>query len=73
MLPAAVEPAQCEVERLTGIGLVRHSRGALVESHHDVGADGTLDIDRFLGGEQMLRSVDMAAEPRPLFGQLAVV
>ena len=37
-------------------------RGAFVESHDDIGAEGTLDGDRFLRAEEKFRAVDMRGE-----------
>ena len=43
MLPSPFQPAQSEVERLACVAFLRHAGRALVESHHDVGADLALE------------------------------
>ena len=68
---AAFEPALGERQRLGGVVARRVARRALVEGHHDVGADGALGVDDALGGEQVLRAVDVRAEVAPLLAQLA--
>ena len=45
--------------------------GALVEHHHDVAAEGELDIDSRLGREQVLVAVQMRAEQDAVFGDRA--
>ena len=59
---APLEPATGQIERAGRIVVRRVARRTLVERHHDVGPDRTLDIDHSLGREQMLRPVDMRAE-----------
>lgn len=66
--PASTEPGHCEVERLAGIRPLRLPGGALVERHHDVGTDGTLDVNCFFGGEKVFGAVDMAPEPAAFWG-----
>ena len=67
----AVEPAFGQGERLGGIIARRVARRALVESHHDVGADRTLRVDHAFGREQMARTVDMGLEMTPLLLKFA--
>ena len=43
---------------------------ALVEAHHDVAAEGLLDLHGRLGAEKMARAVDMGLKGRPLLGDL---
>ena len=47
----AVQPAVGALHRLLGVGVIRRSWRTLVESHHDVGADATLDVHHPFGGE----------------------
>ena len=70
-LYAAVEPVMCECEALLGVVVGGCARGAFVEGHYDVGTDAALDVDDLLGGEEMFRAVDMAAELTSLLAQLA--
>ena len=70
-LHAALQPPLGESQRLLGILVVAVSRGTLVECHHDVGTDDTLGIHHVLGGEDMLRTVNMAAELTAFLLQLA--
>ena len=70
--PAALKPAVGESERFPGVGIVSHAGGTFVESHHDVGADGALDIHDSLGGEEVSRAVDVRAEVGALFGEFAL-
>ena len=60
-----------QVERLLGVGIVGGAGGTLVESHHDVGADGTLNVYHLLGREEMLAAVDVGAKLAALLAQLA--
>ena len=48
----------------------RRERRALVEGHHDVGAEQPLDLHAALGAQVMERAVDVAAEGDPLLGEL---
>ncbi len=48
-----VEPALGQSERLGGIIARRVARRALVEGHHDVGADRTLGVDHAFGREEV--------------------
>ncbi len=67
---ATVEPPLGEVERTGGILAGSVAGRALVERHHDVGADGTLGVDDALGSEQMPGPVDMRPEVAPLLLEL---
>ena len=62
---AAVEPTLGEVERLGGVFAQGRRPGALVEGHHDVGADRAFGIDNAFGGEEVLRAVDVRSEMAP--------
>ena len=70
-LPTAFHPAVCQVEALAGVGKVSRPWRALVESHHDVRADGALDVHHLLGREEMLAAVDVGAELAALFREFA--
>ena len=70
-LPTAFHPAVRQVEALACVGKVCRSRRALVESHHDVRADGALDVHHLLGREEMLAAVDVGAELAALFREFA--
>ena len=71
LVEATVEPTLGQSQRLCGILLRSITRRALVESHHNVGTDGTLGVDDALGGEEVARSVDMRLEVATLLLQLA--
>ena len=73
VLHTALEPLKGEVQRPLGILEIRVAWGALVESHHDVGAYDALSVHHILGGEEVLRAIDMRAEGYALGGQLAVL
>ena len=68
---AAVEPALGEGQRAGGVVVGGVAGGAFVESHHDVGADRPLGVDDALGGEEVLRAVDVRAEVASLLLELA--
>ena len=70
-LPTAFHPAVRQVETLACVGKVSRSRGTFVESHHDVSADGALDVHHLLGREEMLAAVDVGAELATLFREFA--
>ena len=46
---------------------------AFVERHHDICADGALDVDRLLGREEMLGAVDVGSEGDALFGDFPFI
>ena len=46
---------------------------ALVERHHDVGAERKLDIDRRFGCEQVRVAIQVRAEQHTFFGDLAQI
>ena len=56
---AATKPAVGQVEASPGIGVVGCAWRALVESHHDVGADSALDVHDALRREEVAASVDV--------------
>ena len=70
--PAAFEPPFGEVERLVGVAEFGSSGGTFVQGHHDVRADDALDVHHIFGREEVLGAVDLAAEMRSFFGELAV-
>jgi hypothetical protein len=47
--------------------------GALVERHDDIGADGPLDVDDGLRGEEVRRAIQIALEGDALLGDLPQV
>ena len=63
------EPAERETERPLGVRLRGGIRQALVEWVEDVHAEGVLDLDAALGGEQTKRAVDVRAEFHALFAE----
>ena len=69
----AVEPPLGERQRLGGVFARCVAGRALVESHHDVGADRPLGVDHAFGREEVLRAVDVRTEMAPLLAQLAAV
>ena len=73
VLPAACQPVVGQRQRFAGVIIVTGAGRALVKCHHDVTADGALDVHHLLGREQVLAAVDVAAECHPFIGQLAVL
>ena len=61
----AVEPPLGERQRLGGVFARCVAGRALVESHHDVGADRPLGVDHAFGREEVLRAVDVRTEMAP--------
>ena len=60
-----------QIEALAGIGKVRRTRRAFVESHHDIRTNAALDIHDALRGEEMLRPIDVGTEFASFFRKLA--
>ncbi len=67
-VPAAEEPALRPRQRLLVVGALGLCRGALVEGHDHVCAQVQLDADGGLRGEEVARTVEVAAEGDPLLG-----
>src|SRR5207244_12466106 len=63
------EPAERETERPLGVRLRGGIRQALVEWGEDVHAEGVLDLDAALGGEQTRRAVGVRAACHGLFAE----
>ena len=67
----ALQPPLGERQRLGGVFARCVARRALVEGHHDVGADRALGVHHAFGGEEVFRSVDVRTEVTPLLLELA--
>ncbi len=72
-LLAAARPARGARQRLLVVRARRLRRRALVERHQDVAAELQLDPRRRLGSELVPAPVEVAAEDRPLLGDLALL
>ena len=72
MLDAPCEPLVRDVERLGGVFVSAGVGGALVESHHNVAADGSLDVHDVFRREKMLASIDVRAESDALVGDFPI-
>ena len=72
-LHTATQPVFGECQRLLRIVEVRITRATFVESHDDIRTDDTLDIHHTLGGEEMLRAVDVRAEGHPFLRDLTAM
>ena len=59
---AALQPGQGAAHAAARERLVGRERRALVEGHHDVGAERVLDLDGALGREVHLAPVDLVLE-----------
>ena len=70
-LEAAVEPALGKPKAVLGVGVVALARRTLVERHDDVGTDDALDVHHALGGEDVLRTVDVGSKLAALLRELA--
>ena len=68
---AAIQPPVRAIHRVFRVFLIRRTRTALVERHHDVRAYLALDIHHAFRRKEQLPSVDMTAKPYALFGHLA--
>jgi hypothetical protein len=55
----AARPGHGETEAFFGAGAIGGVLGALVEGHDDVGAEGDLDVDGVLRGEEMRAAVEV--------------
>ncbi|MNH06159.1 hypothetical protein D3C79_655180 [compost metagenome] len=73
LLAGALGPAQGHLHGLARLFVGRRIGRALVEDHHDVGAQIVLDLHGFLGVEEDLLAVDGMTEMHPLLGDLANV
>ena len=71
MLCEALQPALGKPEGFLRIGIIRVARTALVEGHHDVGADDALGVDVVLRSEGMAGTVDVRREGAAVRRQLA--
>ncbi len=69
-LEAAVEPAVGALGRAGGVLAVGVEGGALVEDEGDVGAEGRLDLHRYLRRDEQLGAVAIGLEARALLGDL---
>ena len=72
MLYAPCEPLVRDVERLGGVFVGARVGGALVESHHNVAADGALDVNYVFRREEVLAAVDVGAESNALVGDFPI-
>ena len=72
-LHTATQPVFGERQRLLRIVEVRVTRATFVESHDDIRTDDTLDIHHTLGGEEVLRAVDVRAEGHPFLRDLTAM
>ena len=71
-LVASVEPSFGQSKRFLGIFIVGISWRTFIERHHDVSTDDTFNFHDALWREEMLRTIDMAAESTPFLGNLSV-
>ena len=67
----ALQPGLREIETLARVGVVGVAGAALVQRHHDVGADDALRVHVVLRGEDVARAVDVALEGATFRGQFA--
>ena len=72
-VPAASRPANSAGDRVGDLLPGRRQRGAVVEAHRDIGAEGCLDGHGVLGGQFQPSAVQMGAEGHPGFGQLHAI
>ena len=61
-LNAALQPSLSEAQAVLGIFVVALAWRALVERHHDIGANHTLGVHHVLRRKDMLRTINMTAE-----------
>ena len=62
MIERAVRPGHGEAQAFFCAGAIGGILGALVEGHHDVGAESDLHVDGVLGSEEVRAPVEMRAE-----------
>ena len=67
---AALGPAKCPQHRLLRVFAGGRIGNALVERHHDIGADAVLDMDRYFRRHEHAVTVEDVAEGDALFGDL---
>src|SRR6185503_14935136 len=67
----AFRPASGEIHAALGFFVASFTGRALVENHHDVGAERGLDFHRDLRRQETERAVDVRAKVCAFFGDLA--
>lgn len=72
VFPSSLEPLLREPQGLLCVSVVAGAGGAFVECHHDVAADGSLDVDDFFGCEEVFASVDVTSEGDAFGAEFAV-
>ncbi|CDN43726.1 Uncharacterized protein BN871_DJ_00080 [Paenibacillus sp. P22] len=70
---AALRPAGRPLERVFDVFVFGRIRRALVERHHDIGAERVLDLHRLLRRQEQAVAVEMGAEFDAFLGDLAHV
>ena len=68
LIKATLQPTWRPLPRLLGITVLRITRRAFIECHHDIGSYTALNIDHILRRKHMQWSVDVRMETAPLFG-----
>ncbi len=71
VIERAARPGHGEAETFFGAGAIGGIFGALVEGHHDVGAESDLHIDRVLRRKEVAAAIEVRAELYAVFSDFA--